>query len=379
MILPELARRDAYVVRHKPELDEEDLWLTPGPVVWQAERFGRAPMFYPVYRCGDLYATGPLPLIVLKGALELDDDVAREVRRGELRYVSSNATVDRRIRRIGCPEMSTLELSDPATYIREFAAAVRGDVARVEARCPGFVNLVLCGGRDSLNMLLLPWQNPVVAVSARPNFPLVQQFVRDNRLAIDVLELEDADASILDSEVAVNACRAGLSHSRWNGELYALAGRFERRCIFWVGAMADAFTTPRWRTYNHSLALARLRALPGLRRLTDTEAGQSLFSWTCYYRGAMWQGCNMALLRELTDALVLSAYHGPAMRALLARIDLRGVATEDIRPAIGEALAGGPVAYPTTNPSPPPSSFRGGRSHLGAFLDVLARHGIRRA
>jgi hypothetical protein len=378
MILPDLARRDAWEVRRKAELDEEDLWLTPGPVVWQAERFGRPPMFYPVYRCGDLYATGPLPLIVHEGALELDDDVARRVR-SEIKYLSSNATVDRRVRRIGCPEMSTLELSDPREYVRALAAAMRSDLRRVEARCPGLTNLVLCGGRDSLNLLLLPWQGPVIAVSARPNFPLVQQFVRDNRLAIDVLELADRDASLLDSEVAINACRTGLSHSRWNGELYALARRFERRCIFWVGAMADAFTTPRWRSYNHSLTLARLRALPGLRGFTDSEAGQSLYSWTCYYRGAMWQGCNMALLRELTDALVLSAYHGPAMRALLARVDLRGAATTDIRPQIGEALAGGPVVYPDTNPGPPPSTLRNNCSHLAAFLEVLARHGIRPA
>src|SRR5690606_37427381 len=98
-----------------------------------------------------------------------------------------------------------------------------------------------------------------------------------------------------------------------------------------------------------------------------------------YYRGGMWQGGNMSLLKDITDALVLSAYHGPAMRALLARVDLRGAATTDIRPAIGEALAGAPVVYPTANPSPPPSSFRRHRSHFAAFLDVLSRHGIRRA
>ncbi|HEY8377449.1 MAG TPA: hypothetical protein VIK91_13230 [Nannocystis sp.] len=376
MILPELLTRDAWEVRRKPEIDEDDLWLSPGPVVWQAERFVRPPSFYPVYRCGDLYATGPLPLIVLKGALELDPEIARLVR-AEVRYVPSNATIDRRVRRVGRPALSTLELTDPDTYVRELAAAMRSDLRRVEARCPGFTNLVLCGGRDSLNLLLLPWQNPVIAVSARPNFPLVQQFVRDNRLAIDVLELEDRDASLLDSEIAVNACRTSLAHSRWNAELYALARRFERRCIFWIGALADVFSTPRWRTYHHSLWLARFRALPGLRGLLRGEAGQSLFWWTCYYRGAMWQGCNMALLRELTDALVLSAYHGPAMQELLGRVDLRSAVPDDIRPALGAALAGGPVVYPDTNPSPPPSTFRSGCSHLAAFLAVLARHGLR--
>ncbi|MFY0534938.1 hypothetical protein [Nannocystis pusilla] len=67
------------------------------------------------------------------------------------------------------------------------------------------------------------------------------------------------------------------------------------------------------------------------------------------------------------------------MRALLAHVDLRGAVTADIRAAIGEALAGGPVVYPTTNPSPPPSPFRKRRWHVAAFVEVLARHGIRSA
>jgi hypothetical protein len=378
MILPELADPRAWPVRHKPELGEDDLWLTPGPVVWQADRFVGAPFFYPVYRWQDYYATTPLPLILRKGALELDDTVARRVRR-TVRYLPTNATLDRHVRRVGAPTMSTLELSDPAEYIAAWTAALRNDQRFVERALPGHTNLVLCGGRDSLNLLLLPWQNPVVAVSAQPNFPLVQQFVRDNRLAVDVVPLDDRDPALLDSEVLVNACRIGLEHVRWQAELRALAATFQRRCVLWFGAMADVYTTAKWQRYSHPSWLSTWRGLPGLRALNEREAGQSYFAWTCYYRGAMWQGVYMSLLRELTDAVALSAYHGPAMRALMTRVDLRGAAVSDIRPAIGEALAGGPVAYPTQNPSPPPSTFRGGVSHLDKFLEVLARHGVRPA
>lgn len=376
MILPELATRDAWDVRTKPELDEDDLWLTPGPIVWRTERFVGAPMFYPVYRWQDHYATGPLPLIVLKGGLELDPSIARRVR-SEVRYLPTNATIDRHVKRIGAPMMSTHELADEAACVAGFAAATRADVARAEARHPGFVNVVLCGGKDSLNLLLLPWKNPVLAVSAEPNFPLVQQFVRDNRLAVEVERLDDRDASLLDSEVAHNACRSSLEHIRWSGELHALAARFERRAIFWLGAMADAFTTPKWRVYSHPSWLASLRRLPGLRGLSDTEAAQDFHAWTSYYRGAMWQGSCLSLMKGMTDALVLSAYHGPAMRALLARLDLRAV-VRDIRPQIGETLAGGPVVYPTANPSPAPSSFRRGHAGLDRFVAVLARHGLAR-
>lgn len=374
MLLPELATRHAWDVRTKPELDEDDLWLTPGPVVWQAERFVGAPMFYPVYRWQDFYATGPLPLIVLKGGLELDPAIARRVR-GEVRYLPTNATIDRAIRRIGAPRMSTRELTDEAAYIAAFAAATRADVALAEDRHPGSTNVVLCGGKDSLNLLLLPWRNPVLAVSAEPNFPLVQQFVRDNRLAIAVERLDDRDAAHLDSEVAHDACRIGLEHVRWSGELHALARRLDGRATFWLGAMADVLTTPKWRVYSHPSWLSSLRRLPGLRGLADTEAGQDFHAWTSYYRGAMWQGGSMSIMKGMTDALVLSGYHGPAMRALLARLDLRAI-TRDIRPAIGEALAGGPVVYPTANPSPAPSSFRRGLAGLDRFLAVLARHGL---
>lgn len=378
MILPELVDPRAWPVRRKPELGEDELWMTPGPAVWQAERFVGAPFFYPVYRWRDYYATSPLPLIVHKGSLELDDAVARRVRR-PARYLPTNATIDRHVRRVGSPAMSTLELSDPREYVAAWVDALRSDVRHVEAKLPGHTNLVLCGGRDSLNLLLLPWQNPVVAVSAPPNFSLVRQFVKDNRLDIDVVPLDDDDRSLLDSEVLINACRIGLEHARWAGELRALAATFERRCVFWVGAMADVFTTPKWRRYSHPSWLSTWRGLPGLRALNRREAGQSYFAWTCYYRGAMWQGVSLSLLRDLTDAVALSAYHGPAMRALMTRVDLRGAAVADIRPEIGEALAGGPVVYPTQNPSPPPSRFREGLSHLDRFLEVLARHGLRPA
>lgn len=374
MLLPELADRDTWQVRRAPELDEDALWLTPGPVIWQAERFVGAPSFYPVYRWQDHYATGPLPLIALKRSLELDPAIARRVRRGAL-YLATNATIDRAVQRIGAPRPSTRDLTDAPTYITDFAAALRADVARAEAHLPDTTNVVLCGGKDSLNLLLLPWRNPVIAASAEPNFPLVQQFVRDNRLAIDVVRLDDVDASLLDSEVASNACRADLEHMRWSGELRALAARLSGRAVLWYGALGDIYMTPKWRNYSHPRWLQSLRGLPGLRGLADREAAQDFHAWTCYYRGAMWQGTSLSLVRELTDAVVLSAYHGPKVREVFARLDLR-VVTHDIRPALGEALAGGPVVYPTANPSPPPSSFRRGLAGLDRFLAVLARHGL---
>src|SRR5690606_36596737 len=109
------------------------------------------------YRWQNCYATTPLPLIVRKGALEVDPDVAGRVRR-TVRYLPTNATIDRHVRRVGAPAMTTLEQSDPREYVADWADALRRDVAFTERALPGHTNLVLCGGRHSLNLLLLPWQ-----------------------------------------------------------------------------------------------------------------------------------------------------------------------------------------------------------------------------
>ena len=86
----------------------------------------------------------------------------------------------------------------------------------------------------------------------------------------------------------------------------------------------------------------------------------------------MWQGAHMSMLRDLTDALVLSGYHGPAVQDVVSQVDWKNAVQMDIRPLIGRYLHGDPVLYPSTNPGPPLSKIRENLSGLVPFLKTLS-------
>jgi hypothetical protein len=377
MIIAGLLDATAWPVRHEAELDANELWSCSSQAIYSTPRFVGAPSFYPVYRKGTLYSHSPLGLIAQDRDLVLDRRVAARIGGGVRRYWSGVDTLDRRIQRVGAPRLSARTLRDPGEFLTRLAAAMTADVATVEARNPGATNAILCGGRDSLNLLLLPWKNPVVVLSAAPNFALVRKFIADNGLTMEVRELVDEDRSLLDSEVLANLCRLDLGHCRWAGELRAFAVEMRGRVVFWKGQLADTFLTPYWRSYTHPPKLRRLMRLPLVRGLTDSALYQGYFAWSLYNRGSMWQGAHMSLLRDLTGALVLSPYHGPTAADVLGEVDLAAAVTSDIRGALGERLAGGPVRYPATNPGPASSRFREGISGVDRLIEVAEAAGLR--
>lgn len=369
------------------ELTEERIWLNPEVQIWRAARFVGSPTFYPVYRWGEHYSYSPLSLVVLKGPLCLNSNVAQRVAEPGWIYSSGADSLDREIHRVGGPMKSSFKIHTPEAYARAITDAVKNDVARAEAAHPDFTNVILCGGKDSLNLLLLPWKNPVMVASAAPNFQLVKQFVADQALPFDVVELTDDD-TLLPQEILLNFCRNNLEHCRWGPALVRIAVNLNNRVIFWKGQLGGTLTTKHWRSYTHPrgndwVGLTRLCSLWGgrgeyrLRSLLErTGVTQRRTFRALWDRGAMWQGAHMSLLRQLTGALVLSGYHGPAMRGTVGQVNLNTAVPRDVRPLIGELLYGAPVRYPADNPGPPPSAIRRGVSHLEPFLSTLRSAGI---
>lgn len=371
----------------RDELHEDDVWLDAGPTVWSARRFVGSPRFYPVFRWGDLYSFSPVFLLALKRSVDVDRQFVARINRRErtgTAYYSGTATIDREIVRIGGPTPHAPTIFRPAEYASRLAAAMIADIERVEAAHPGVPHVVLCGGKDSLNLLLLPWRSPVLAVSARPNFPLVQEFIARNRLALECVELRDADRSLLATETLYNACLSELEHCRWSGELRALAAAHQGRVIFWKGQVAT-FLTPSWRAYVHYtdrvertrnyLESLVVRAALRLGEPTIPAAQQRRVYVDLWRRGAMMQGTHMALLRALCGCLVLSGYHGPNVQAVVSAVDLPSCVRADVRPAVGRALLGRAVWYPQINPGPPESLFRRGRSDAATWLALARAHG----
>lgn len=372
----------------RDDLTPEEMWSRHEPAIWQAKRLLGAPDFYPVYRCGDLYSYSPLSLILHKGGLRLNPRVARRVSRPDFLFYIGSETIDRDIVRLGGALSRRPVIRTGAELARQIAGALRADAHAIESRHPGYTNVILCGGKDSLNLLLLPWRNPVIALSAAPNYQLARDFVERNGLGTDVVPLEDRHDSLLSAEIVVNCCRNNLEHCRWGGELRAISQSLNEKVIFWKGQMGNIFMTPQWKAYTRPTAGAvgtglRMRRIIGLQRerqlhewLQKTPLQQWLSFRNLYRQGAMWQGAHMSFLRQLTGALVLSGYHGPAMGRVLAQTDLQRAVRDDIRPLIGHHLLGREVSYPATNPGPPPSTIRAGISHLAPFLHAVDSAGI---
>ncbi len=368
-------------------LTEDDLWLDPTTTVWKADRFVGQPRFYPVYRRGDLYSFAPIFLLAEKRRVELDRGFMATVEardRHDTAYYSGEATIDREIERIGGPTPFAPTIFRPEVYAERLAAAMVADTRRVEAAHPTARHVILCGGKDSLNMLLLPWRTPPLALSAAPNYALVRAFIADNRLANECRELRDEDRSGLAREVLYNTCLSQLSHCRWGGELRALAAGPEQ-IILWKGQVAT-FLTPSWRAYVHYtdygdrvrgyLESLVVRAALRVGARSIPEAQQRRVGETLWRRGAMMQGTHMGLLRALCDCLVLSGYHGPAVQAVVSAVDLPSCVRHDIRPRVGRILLGREVVYPRSNPGPPPSLFRAGRSDPAAWITQARASGL---
>lgn len=355
----------------KNAISEDDIWTDPSADVWRAERFEGSPSFYPVYREGVHYSFSPLPLIARKGHLKVNPEFMA-CYTGEPNYFYSGAaTIDSDIVRIGGPIRFSGDLKTAEAVAAHIAEAMKADIRAVEERHHGYTNVILCGGKDSLNLLLLPWKNPVLVLSAAPNFTLVEEFVRSNGLPWVVEELVDEeDEQVLRAETVANACFMSLVHARWGAHLTSVSGRLNGRAVFWLGQVADAFTTPYWRTYKHAAKAGTVTArLLRVLRLEELVAQTPEdFAEALWKRAAMWQGVSMHIVRMLTGCIVLSAYHGPQMRSVLPRINLKTAIRHDIRARIGELLCGSSVRYPSTNPGPLPSSFRRGLNAPHRFL-----------
>ncbi|MGA1870997.1 MAG: hypothetical protein ACMUJM_20865 [bacterium] len=370
-------------------LSQWDIWGEGDSLLWKSGNFIDKPWFYPVYHFRDTYSFSPLSLILLKGKVILNPKAVNITRKRNFFYLPLPGSIDREISRLGAPMISSNSLFSETEYANHLASAIRSDVKRIEKQHRGTTNIVLCGGKDSLNLLLLPWENSVMAASAPPNYELVCQFVSENQLKIDVIKLCDTkDEDVLGAEIAENCSRMNLEHCRWGADLQRLCQETHGKVLFWKGQVADALTTPKWESLCHpvdglwhqflrSYNLIK-RVLPDrIRELVARRIIEPRFRITLWQRCAMWQGSHMSLIRAITGSHVFSAYHGPETTRVFGEVDLTRAVLSDMRILVGKILAGSDVWYPSLNPAPPPSKFREGLARADLFLDILKNAGVK--
>ncbi|MTD10595.1 hypothetical protein GIX10_03890 [Acinetobacter sp. YIM 103518] len=362
-------------VNVKKTLTEYDIWYKNDTLVWKADSFEGRPQFYPIYQYQNYYSYSPLALIFFKKNLNVNRAFLSSLDKNE-NFYSGEETIDKDIRRIGGAISFTKKIRKESEAVEKITEALIKDVIETENNYPNFVNIILCGGKDSLNLLLLPWSNPVLVVSAEPNYSLVVEFIKENNLdyKIEVL-LDEENLKIKNKEILINTCLMDLRHARWGAALVEISNRYDTKAIFWLGQGADAFTTPNWKSFFHNTStrkkrLNKLRQVFGLRLINQTPEGFANAMWS---RIAMWQGVHTSFMRALTGCLVLSAYHGREMSKVLVELDLNMAIQRDIRSIIGEKLFGKQVKYPAINPGPQVSEFRAGLHQPQLFFNQMEK------
>lgn len=345
------------------------------------------PHFAPQYKCGEHVSYSPLKLILEKGYIKVNPLAVEFWKDPDRDYAPPGYFVDMEIERLGQPLSFTKEIQSEEAVVEALSVAMEMDIQLAEKSFPQHIHVILCGGMDSLNLLLLPWTNPVLVLSADPNYPLVKEFLKKNGLPFDIIKLEDERNVNLDEEILINCCRNNLSHCKWGGHLKEIATDFDKKVIFWKGQLGDGlFKYPKWKVYKYTSPKVGVSLLNHLsldpdgwieffQRVRNKILDPQKVLFESYWkRGAHFQGAHMGFLRELTAAPVLSGYHGPNVTEIVKKIDHVNAVTRDIRPLIGEHLFGGKVAYPDTNPGPKTSFIRKGVSDVDTFLKMLKKH-----
>lgn len=350
-------------ISQKDILDLSLVWTENNHLVWQANEHKNAPIFYPIYQYKDYYSISPLPLILLKKEFNKDHTFWKAHNRKKSYYLGLN-TVDKDIKRINGNFSSALNKVSQENLIASIAKAMINDAARIEALYPSYENIIFCGGKDSLNILLLPWKKPIIVASAPPNYALVKAFIKRNNIPVKaIIELENNDSNYTEIEVLSNACFNDLSHCRWINQFISLSKKYPK-CIFWKGQLGDTFLTHKRNDY-------RVKKTPFADLFKSPITKYNHFISSLWWRGAMWQGAHVAQLRLATKKLVLSIYHGQEMTDLLKNMDFTCV-DRDIRSDIGDHIFNKKVIYPTENPSPPKIRGRKNISTPDYFEKVLS-------
>jgi len=368
-------------------ISEEDMWTTHGTLIWESEEFVGTPHFYPVYKWKNFYSYSLLALIVKKGDLNLNLEAVRYINQPDFLILPASLNIDKDIERIGAPHKSGSAIQDIDEYAERLADALISDTRKIEEKNKGYINYILCGGKDSLNLLLLPWNEKTVALSAEPNYGLVKRFVVENNLDIEVCLLEDKqDSEELNDEVLECCCRANMENWRWGMHLREISQENNGKVIFWKGQMCDVYTTDKWKVYMHPIKPIHMFLRKVFKKLEPIipfplkrAIGRKLqlgVIEALWERAAVMQGGHLGFIREIADCLVLSAYHGSEVMEVWEEVDLGSVAQLDMRDRIGEILLKRPVHYPIANPAPGASIMRKGLGHPDNFVSRLKKGGI---
>jgi len=220
-------------------------------------------------------------------------------------------------------------------------------VHHVETAFPDHEHVLMLAGRDSQIVALIPKQRPERwhVFTAAPNRLLVWKWLAWNNVTTGMVFGHDNHNEETPEETARKIVCSDLysdpRHMRWLPALKRIADGFGGRCIFWAGSAGDALHVGRsfHRRYAHGnpanffhIHLTRVPCLVGnYHQVVKNFTGCPLLS--PYHSAEIWRAVYI--------------HHGPSV--IPAGVDLR--------PRIGERVAGRQIRWLDENPAPRPYPY----------------------
>lgn len=347
------------------------------------------PHFAPFYKFKNNEDISVLEMIKKKGYLKINKNAVKIIDHPDFLFCPPNILIDSEIKRVGYSWKFEKTLTQQDVFVSSITKAMIDDAKKIEEEYTDHTILALVGGKDSLNMLLLPWKNPLIVASAAPNYLLVKKFLSDNNLNYDIIQLDDERNLNIEKEIMINCCRLKLDNCRWTGHLSEIVSALNYKVVLLIGQWGDNLLTDKWKKNlypppdfhihsRYNKLLNRINVFSNkLERVYSTNRNiQSLFFRNLWYESAHWQGVHMSFLYEYLGCPVLSMYHNDNVMNIICQTDYLKVLTTDLRPTIGDKIFGRKVIYPDKNPSPPVSSIRKDISGSKIFLDLIQQNKI---
>lgn len=252
-------------------------------------------------------------------------------------------------------------INDTQTIVRLSAGCIQDFIRHIETLFPHHQQVVLAGGRDSQIILAVRkvshdnWH----CFSADPNYPLIEQWLRQNSLKIrSLIRHDNRNEETRHETVEKIICGdlyADPAHMRWLPTLRRLAQKFGGRCIFWAGTMSSLAH------FYHSSAL-HISGVDHLR-----------FFQSHFDRTSSWQGNYHQIFKNFVRCPLLSPYHSREIWEQVYSHYNPEAVTEgmDLRPALGDTLYGSRLAWSDQNPSPSAYAYKYPLEPKQVYIDFI--------
>lgn len=271
----------------------------------------------------------------------------------------SNKTIDSRIRKIRAFEsVGTLansfnpaldgSIKDLDVYIDKSVHYLCKSINDIEKQYPDKQHIILMGGKDSQLISLIPKLNDENwhVFSAEPNYPLIRDWLSTNDIKVNKLFFHDGgNEETIDefkNKIICGDLYTSPIHIRYAPALKKIAKEFNNECIFWLGSM------PR-----------RSSLYDGVHAQNGHSKKRKEFFNSHFNSFPAWQGNIQQTYSNYIGCPFLCPYYlNDIWSELYVHIDPgmieKGI---DLRPRLGEALAGREIVWPEGNPGPTPYKY----------------------